>query len=404
VCGFGNISVNGHHLSVEGSSPTSGQATLVVQSASDGVEHSLMASWNFDCLYDIYNYSRQSGNEERPIAQALRFQFLTVNGTLNIHGNYGFTFSFIQSPDPEFIRVDARLWPSGDFMVNEWSDLDHLRLPTTPTRPQGLGDEEALVPASRPCPKKQGPIFKLSQSFREWRSGGSRDGSGQDPSPQHLSPHHRFHHRLRVVSIHVAIILAAISIFTLFIFSIRTVVHKCWASRRHSRAQRRQRRAKRRAERWSRCLARHSARRDAWRSWWRKHFRRGGSVDGEKHDLAHPQEVTLQNSMQSEIRDLREAANMVSNIIAAEEGRARPPPPIRTLSLGSEASLPSYRSRASEAGDESPPPGYDENGADDVVVDGFQYTPSATTWTPDSSVVGSPKSSVSEHDDYMTAP
>ncbi|KAI9765344.1 MAG: hypothetical protein M1840_007424 [Geoglossum simile] len=397
VCNFGNISVNGHQLSVEGSSPTSGQATLAAESAGDGIEHGLTASWDLDCLYDIHNYSRQLGNEDRPIAQALRFQFLNVDDTLNIRGNHGFTLSFTQSPEAEFVRLDARLWPSGAFMANEWSDLDHLRLSTPPKRPQVSGDEEVLVPASRPCPKKQGPTFgKVFQSFREWRSGGSGDGSGQDPPPQHLSPHHGIHYRLQVASIHIAAIPVAIFLFALFAFFIRTVVYKCWASRRRTRAQSRQRRTKRRAERWSRCLAR-----DAWRSRCRNYFRRGGSGDEEKCALAAPQEAVPENAMQSEIRGLREAANMVSNLLAAEEGRARPPPPIRTLSLGSVSSLPSYRSRASEAGDEPPPPGYDENGADEVVADGFQYTPSATTWTPDSSVVGSPKSSFSEHDDYI---
>ncbi|KAI9783816.1 MAG: hypothetical protein M1839_003152 [Geoglossum umbratile] len=400
VCGFGNVSINGQHLSVEGSSRTSGQDTLLVKRAGDAAEHDLAASWDFGCLYDIHNYSRRSGNEERPIAQALMFQFLTMDGTHNIGGNHGFTFSFTQSPGAELIRLDTRLWPSGAFMDNEWSDLDYLRLSTPPKRPQGLEDtphEGVLIPASRPCPKKQGPVFgQGTQSFEEWRNGGSGDYDGRDPPPHHLSPHHRFHYRLRVVSTLVAKTLVVIFLFALCIFAIRTVARRCWASRRHSRTQRRQHRAKRRVERWSRCLARHSARRG---SWWRKHFRRGGIGDEEKRAMAAPQEAILENAMQSEIRDLREAANMVSNLIAAEEGRARLPPPIRTLSLGSETSLPSYRSRASEAGDEPPPPGYDENGADDVVVDGFQYTPSATTWTPESSIVGSPKSSYSEHDD-----
>jgi len=64
---------------------------------------------------------------------------------------------------------------------------------------------------------------------------------------------------------------------------------------------------------------------------------------------------------------------------------------------GRTPSLPSYHSEAGGSSEgEAPPPCYEEELAGEIaVVNGFQYTPSATGSTPDSSVVNySPRLSV----------
>jgi hypothetical protein len=444
VCGFGNVSVNGHRLSTEGSSPISGQDAFLVRGAGDRLERSLTASWHFDCLYDIYNYSRREGNEERPIAQALMFQFLTIDDAYSVDDSSGFTFSFTQSPDAELVRLDTRLWPSGPFLANEWSDLDYLRLSQmfSGRSPLPPGSDAALDPPStpQPCPREKGtplgkelkqcqtikcalkaishkaqgavktiyrkvcpppPCGKESgelegtyrswkegthQSFQEWQNQGWRNqgsGHGDSQGPPPLHGHSSRHGLRKTAKILIAILLFAPLIFTLYV-----TIRKCCSCYSAKRCRiRREARAARRA-----------ARREAWRLWWQKYFHRRPSIEDseEKRARVRPQEAILENAMQSEIRGLREAADMVSNLIAAEEGRGQLR---RTHSFGSEASLPSYRSQASVAGDE-PPPGYDENGADDVVVDGFQYTPSATTWTPESSVIGSPRMRFDDSDEH----
>jgi len=98
--------------------------------------------------------------------------------------------------------------------------------------------------------------------------------------------------------------------------------------------------------------------------------------------LAGRAELAAEESVESEIRELRNAAGVVGDIVAAEEGRGR-------LSIGSLSSLPDYRS---ELGEELP--SYTPSDGSEVssfVADGMRYTPGSTEYTPsvDSSEVGS---------------
>lgn len=159
-----------------------------------------------------------------------------------------------------------------------------------------------------------------------------------------------------------------------------------------TRAERAARREERRTARQYRCLAR----RQAWRNWWNRHsFRKTHDRNGdyeEKRALILQQEAVLENAMQDEIRQLRDAHGMVLGMdVAAEEGRA--PLPQMSQTSRRTNSPPSYRSRASSGR----PPSYNEfdQATSDVVVDGFyryspsgtNYTPEGTESTPDSSVV-----------------
>ncbi|KAI9831782.1 MAG: hypothetical protein M1819_004679 [Sarea resinae] len=165
----------------------------------------------------------------------------------------------------------------------------------------------------------------------------------------------------------------------------------------HHRLRKSPRRADRRCRREERRNARQyrrNSRRQSWRNWWLGRRRNGSSDYEEKRSLILEQEGILEEAMQVEIRELRNAHNVVGSLALAEEGRAGVPAPIDANGvdvggLRRTDSLPDYRSEAGST-TESEPPAYDENDGTEqssVVADGFQYTPCGSDWTPESSVV-----------------
>jgi hypothetical protein len=99
--------------------------------------------------------------------------------------------------------------------------------------------------------------------------------------------------------------------------------------------------------------------------------------------------------MENEIRALRRASDFVSNLIRAEEGRSgieyHPQPPTYQRAV-IPAELEAGIGSSSQSGIPStymaPPPRYEEELEGEVmVVDGFQYTPSTTDYTPESSII-----------------
>jgi hypothetical protein len=161
-----------------------------------------------------------------------------------------------------------------------------------------------------------------------------------------------------------------------------------------------------------------AARTHAWRNWWHRNWRDQERIDDyeEKRSLIRDQESILEEAMQEEIRQLRDAHGMVNSLIQAEEGRIQtrcgghmrchcchqptPPSPASSVytsnslaelpsrPLSRTSSLPSYRSDESRD-----PPAYEEDeDVSEVVTSGFVgYIPSSASadsrWTPDSSVV-----------------
>jgi len=95
--------------------------------------------------------------------------------------------------------------------------------------------------------------------------------------------------------------------------------------------------------------------------------------------------------MEGEITQLRNAAGVVSDLIAAEEGRSHPqqssPLPISYPSstpFRRVNSLPGY---GSEVGEGEELPAYEDNDGSEmssVVADGFRYTPGSSDYTPGS--------------------
>jgi hypothetical protein len=98
-----------------------------------------------------------------------------------------------------------------------------------------------------------------------------------------------------------------------------------------------------------------------------------------------------EGTMEGEITQLRNAAGVVSDLIAAEEGRSHPqqssPLPISYPSstpFRRVNSLPGY---GSEVGEGEELPAYEDNDGSEmssVVADGFRYTPGSSDYTPGS--------------------
>jgi len=142
----------------------------------------------------------------------------------------------------------------------------------------------------------------------------------------------------------------------------------CSSSRRAAKKVRREERHRRRA-------FRRAARKHAWKSWF-ANLMSSKNLDYEEKRAMLAEQALLDveesgdDTVGSEIHQLRNAAGVVEQIVAAEEGRAR-------LSIGS---LPDYRS---ELGEELPTyTPSDGTEASSIVVDGFRYTPGTTEYTP----------------------
>jgi hypothetical protein len=243
-------------------------------------------------------------------------------------------------------------------------------------------------------------------------------------------------------STHLAILQIAIGILCCGCL-VSAIRHSCCSQRTKAD------RAASNEERRTQQQYRRAARRHAWSQWWRQRRNRTwvdqARIDDyeEKRGLISSQESLLEDVMQEEIRQLRNAHGIVNDLVRAEEGRilsAAPPthpltcqnqnerehdmygttPPSPTSStytsnslvdlpsrpLSRTSSLPGYHSDASTA-----PPAYEsDEDVSERVANGFQYQPytplsagssgpesvsAASTgassverrWTPDSSVV-----------------
>jgi hypothetical protein len=169
----------------------------------------------------------------------------------------------------------------------------------------------------------------------------------------------------------------------LFILLVAVIHRRCCCS-----AARRQEKKARREERHRRRAFRRAARKQAWRSWFARHiyrFTAHDDLDDEEKRavLAGRRAEVDEDTVASEISEFRNAASVVSEMIAAEEGRIE-----GRVSMDSRATLPEYMS---EMGGEPLPTYEDEQGTglSSVVADGFLYTPGSSEYTPGSSHSGS---------------
>ncbi|KAJ9636823.1 hypothetical protein H2199_007817 [Coniosporium tulheliwenetii] len=177
------------------------------------------------------------------------------------------------------------------------------------------------------------------------------------------------------------------------------LVNRCCCSLRR----RTDRRARREERRTARLYAR-SARRQAWRDWWTGRHSRGERDYEEKRALILEQEGRLEEAMQEEIRLLREAHEVVTELATGLGFPTTLTPttsipiqihPHTTASPHKQPPLLHLGRRVCEHG----PPAYETEEEEDeagFVADGFrEYTPSTTVFTPVSSVLdGSPRQSM----------
>jgi hypothetical protein len=185
----------------------------------------------------------------------------------------------------------------------------------------------------------------------------------------------RFGRKLHKIKTAVTFFSVAILLFLLV-----TVIHRrccCSTARRQAKKERREERHRRRA-------FRRAAHRHAWRSWFARHICRSTAYDDLDEEekrvmLAGRSTDVEEDTVASEICEFRNAASVVSEMVAAEEGR---------VSMDSRSSLPEYMS---ELGGEPLPTYEDEQGTElsSVVADGFRYTPGSSEYTPGNSEAGS---------------
>jgi hypothetical protein len=124
------------------------------------------------------------------------------------------------------------------------------------------------------------------------------------------------------------------------------------------------------------------------RSWFARHICRSTAYDDldEEEKLAMLAGRPIQGGedvVASEISELSNAASIVSDMVAAEEGRME-----GRVSMDSRSSLPEYMS---ELGGEPLPTYEDEENTElsSVVADGFRYTPGSSEYTPEHSASSS---------------
>lgn len=194
------------------------------------------------------------------------------------------------------------------------------------------------------------------------------------PSPSGSNPSHRDLLPIKILGL-------AIVVFSFF----------AWVYLRFNDPRRRADRASRREERRTKRLYRRAAQHQKMKEWfWNFRLQHGlaGSEAiswDEKRARVIEQENVLENVMKEDIRALRNAHRVVSNITAAEEGRSGIPYEIEdTERRRSFATLPPYESESGQ------PPSYDGAGSSlggTTVVNGFEFHPSDTEFTSDSSVI-----------------
>ncbi|KAJ4524892.1 hypothetical protein HRR83_000530 [Exophiala dermatitidis] len=154
-------------------------------------------------------------------------------------------------------------------------------------------------------------------------------------------------------------------------------------------------RAARREERRTRKMYRKAACKHRWSTWLNRYRRHSSSNDyEEKRQMVLEQEGLLEDVMQNEIRTLRNASDLVRDLVRVEEGRARlniyphPQPHYPSYSAELDAGVGSSHFSDLPPSYAAPPPRYEEELEGDLtVVDGFRYTPSNTDDTPESSII-----------------
>ncbi|PSN71378.1 hypothetical protein BS50DRAFT_660478 [Corynespora cassiicola Philippines] len=478
ACGNSNITLNGINLSQEWNgdfASGSGSYTGVTDFEENAwfLQHNWDLEWDSVCLH--------GEGEADDAAQVFTVNIKAIDGK-PIDKPSGFTLSFKQLSPPELLRLEAAPNPSASNKENaeSWREPPaHLRLIVPNAQGEVIQTTGGPPPASleddiRELRALQAEVQELQKAIKEkkkhiqkqlrkdvqtfkkelkdcdsitcvvkvvadkahsaWRIVYVRfrpthhhDHHHQMGRPEH-DPYARVdrpgsHHHGPppppppqsgyVLALEIVLgVLCCGCLFTL-------IHHRCSSLRTRTE------RAASREERRNARAYRRAARKLAWRKWWRGNWRDQERIEDyeEKRALIQQQEDVLEDVMQEEIRQLRNAHSVVQDIVTAEEGRAGPMhhsahmachchshyhhpgsySPISTASTYPPTSIPELPSRPLSRTDSLPgyrsdvsgdPPAYEEDeDRSDYVVDGFRhYTPSTTSagssrWTPESSII-----------------
>lgn len=263
----------------------------------------------------------------------------------------------------------------------------HYVLPATSADvSENLADTEEIhiIESMRDGPKEK-PMMRLGV---HQDSAASANVSSYDTIVQALSPTMQQQHPL--IS---AMGVAAIA-FALFSLCGARMIHRRWLAHRVVDDSEHGRRFRGFRRRWNRRhghrstreerRARRAARREAFKSGFSALIHRLLSpfLDEEKEAERRRAVAAETTTVQEEIAGLREAAELVENLVAVEEGRGRGGHGYSAVPQPAPAPVVNVSYAGFET-EEVRPPSYEE---ERVVADGFRYTPGSSDRTPSSAV------------------
>ncbi|TVY40052.1 hypothetical protein LOCC1_G005215, partial [Lachnellula occidentalis] len=165
----------------------------------------------------------------------------------------------------------------------------------------------------------------------------------------------------------------------------------CNSGHKKSRRERREERQRRRAYR--RAAKKHSITRFLSRfSPSTESEDEADDYEEKREELLADEEDRMSTTMTEEITEIRNAASIVEDIVAAEEGRAEGPVAAMPIPISEASSLVQDFDIGSQVGDGEELPAYEDNdGSEDssFIADGFRYTPGSSEYSPAHSASGS---------------
>lgn len=231
----------------------------------------------------------------------------------------------------------------------------------------------------------QGPIAPASEDDEEGPRGPPRRGENHHGgSPIHLGrpPRHGLGVALHIVKFAV--------IGCLFAFLVIALHRRtCSPAKRVARQARKEERRRRRAYR-------RAAHKQAISNFLTRFSRHGSDgqfedYEGKREALLADAEDGMSTTMTEDIAEFRNAAAIVGDLVAAEEGRSQNrSEPISITPSETSRSMRDYEI-GSQVGDGEELPAYEDNDgseASSFIADGFRYTPGSTEYTPSNSPSG----------------
>ena len=129
-CGYGTITVDDQLLPQESTLRSSkGHGIVSAQNTSDDTTHVLDAEWEFSCLGFPAGPTHEAPDSSSDRVQFFVFTVRGVDGQL-VGGDVGFTVSYQQSPAPQLLRVESKIYPVPDAHATHDHRLPFPRSPS----------------------------------------------------------------------------------------------------------------------------------------------------------------------------------------------------------------------------------------------------------------------------------